>query len=155
MSPPGHNVQAVRRLFEAGADYMDSGERQPFEAALQELASSELVFVPSSALASGDPGPFRGHEGLIRQHDAIGREWEDFDVTVDDYVEVPPSTVVLLGRLTARRDDGAGYAMELGMVHRFEEGQLVSVHSFSSKRRALDEAGADDLDAGARPEQQA
>jgi ketosteroid isomerase-like protein len=69
---------------------------------------------------------------------------------VDEYVDVPPSIVVLLGKLAARRDDGSGYAMEFGLVNRFEEGRLVSVHSYESKRRALEAAGARELSPGER-----
>ncbi|HEY2602150.1 MAG TPA: nuclear transport factor 2 family protein [Thermoleophilaceae bacterium] len=138
----GPNCDAVRRLFELGMEYIKGGEPEDVEATLRELCATDILLVPSSALASGDPGPFRGPEGVMRQYDGIARHWKDFDVTVDDYVEVPPSTVVLLGRLAARRDDGSGYAMELGMVNRFEEGRLASVHSYQSKRRALEEAGA-------------
>lgn len=138
------HVDAVRRVFETASAYI-RGERGAFEAALDELCADDLVVVPSSALASGDSGPFRGKEHLLRQQEAVGREWPDFDMIVDDYVDVPPNTVVLLGRVAARRGDGSGYAVEVGIVSRFEDGQIVSIYSYESKRRALEEAGAADL----------
>jgi ketosteroid isomerase-like protein len=145
MGDDGPNVDAVRRLFEAGRDYVN-GEREPFEAALSDLCARDVVFVPSSALASGSAGPFRGRESVLRHQQAVTRRWPEFEVIADDYVDVPPSTVVVLGKVAARRGDGSGYASEIGLVNRLEDGQIVSIHSYESKRRALDEAGAGELD---------
>jgi ketosteroid isomerase-like protein len=147
------NLDLVRRLFEASQDYL-RGERAPFEAAVEELCSAEILLVPSSGLASGDPGPYRGRESLIRQQAAVRERWAGFEVTPDDYVEVPPSTVVMLGKLAARRGDGSGYATEVGIVYRLEDGQIVEMHSYQSKRRALEEAGIPDLAGRAGSDQQ-
>jgi ketosteroid isomerase-like protein len=144
MADPGRNVETVQRVFEAGRDYI-RGDRDGFREAVRELCREDIVAVPSSALASGSAGPFRGREGVLRQQEAIASLWPDFDMLVDDFVDVPPSTVVILGKVAASRANGVGYAVELGMVWRVEGGQIVSVHSFESKRRALEEAGATEL----------
>ncbi|HKN94608.1 MAG TPA: nuclear transport factor 2 family protein [Thermoleophilaceae bacterium] len=134
-------IAAVRRIFESGQDYI-RGDREEFEAAVAEHCAPDVVVVPSSALASGHIGPFRGHDGVLWQQEAVGRRWADFRLTIDDYVEVPPNIVVLLGRVRARRGDGSGYAVELGIINRFEDGRITSIHSYQSKQRALEEAGA-------------
>lgn len=153
MSAEVDNVGVVRRFFEAATGYI-RGQRGPFEAALEELCAVDIVVVPSSALASGDSGPFRGFESLLRQQEEVARQWPDFDVMVDEYVDLPPNTVVLLGKVAARRGDGSGYAVEIGIVTRFEEGRIASIHSYESKRRALEEAGAGDLVSRAAPDEQ-
>jgi ketosteroid isomerase-like protein len=143
------NLEVVRRVFETGSGYI-RGERGPFEAAVEELCAPDILVVPSSALASGDAGPFRGRDSLLHQQEQVGRQWAAFEVTAEDYVEVPPSTIVVLGKIAARREDGSGYAMEVGVVNRLEDGQIVEMHSYQSKGRALEAAGAADLGTGSR-----
>jgi hypothetical protein len=63
----------------------------------------------------------------------------------DEYVDVSPNTVALLGLVRAKRGDGSGYAVEIGIVNRFEDGLITSIHSYQSKRRALEEAGGAEL----------
>jgi hypothetical protein len=142
MSVNGRNLEVVQRVFDTGNDYIH-GEREPFERAVEELCARDILVVPSSALASGDPGPFRGREAFLRQQAAVGDTWADFQVTADDFVEVPPSTVVILAKISARGDDGSGYASEVGIVNRLLDGQIVEVQSFPSKRRALEEVGVE------------
>jgi hypothetical protein len=146
-------VDAVRRIFESGQEYI-RGRPEEFEAAVAEHCASDIFVVPSSALASGNVGPFRGHEAVLRQQEAVGRRWADFSLMVDDYVYVPPDTVVLLGRVRARRGDGSGYAVELGIINRFEDGRIASIHSYQSKQRALEEAGATRLAGRPRSDEQ-
>jgi ketosteroid isomerase-like protein len=141
------NVEAVQRVFETGREYLN-GDHEPFEQAVRELCAPDIVVVPSSALASGSVGPFRGRDSILRRQAAVASRWAEFDIITEDYVEVPPSTVVMLGKVAARRGDGSGYAAEVGVVNRLEDGQIVSMHSYESKSRALDEAGAGDLDPG-------
>jgi ketosteroid isomerase-like protein len=141
MAVDGRNIEAVRRIMETGQACVE-GIVGPFEAALEEHCAADLVAVPASALAYGDPGPFRGRERLLEYHRAMSERWADFRVMPDEYVEVTPTTVVVLGKVSARSQDGSGYAMEFGIVSRLEEGRIVSMHSYPSKDRALAEAGA-------------
>jgi ketosteroid isomerase-like protein len=141
---PGDNVEIVRRVVQAGRGYI-RGEQATFEQAVRELVSEDVLVVPSSALASGTAGPFRGHEGVIRQQAAIASLWPNFDFFVDEFVELPPNTVVVAGKVVADRGNGVGYAAEIGMVWRIKDGLIVSVHSYETKRRALEEAGASGL----------
>jgi len=64
MADPGSNVEIVRRVFGTGRDFI-RGERGPFEEAVKQLVSEDVVVMPSSALASGTAGPFRGQAGVI------------------------------------------------------------------------------------------
>src|SRR5689334_2013325 len=149
----GSHLDAVRLLFETGQDYI-RGDRAAFEATVRDVCDPEILVVPSSALASGNIGPFRGHEGVLWQQAAVAERWADFELIADAYVEVSPNTVVLLGKVRARGGDGSGYAVELGIVNRFEDEKIVSIHSYQSKQRALEEAGAAQLAARARPDEQ-
>ena len=144
MDRDGRNLHAVQRVIETGQDCI-RGERGPFEDAVAEFCASDIVVAPSSALASGDVGPYRGREMLLEHHRAVGRRWEVFRIEVEEYVDVPPSTVVVLGKVAARREDGSGYAMEIGIVNHLRDGRIVSMHSYQSKRRALEQAGGAEL----------
>jgi ketosteroid isomerase-like protein len=135
-------VEAVRRVVETAQDFI-RGAREPFEEALEELTTEDLLVVPSSALASGDSGPFRGRDSLVHQQEEVARQWPEFELIVDEYLDVPPNTVVTLGKVAARRGDGSGYAVEVGVVSRFEDGRIASMHSYESKRRALEDAGVE------------
>jgi ketosteroid isomerase-like protein len=147
----GNNVEIVLRVTGTSHDFI-TGDREPFERAVKELMSEDVLVMPSSGLASGTSGPFRGHAGVFRQHTAIASLWPNFTFVIDEIVEVPPNTVVLIGRVSANRANGVGYAAEIGMVWRLEDGRIASVHSYESKRRALEEAGAADLPAPGRSE---
>jgi ketosteroid isomerase-like protein len=147
MAPDGPNVEAVRRVFDTAREYIN-GNHEPFEQAVREICAPDILVVPSSALASGSVGPFRGRDSVLSRQAAVAGRWAEFDIITEEYVEVPPSTVVMLGKVAARRGDGSGYAAEVGVVNRLEDGQIVSMHSYESKSRALDEAGAADLDPG-------
>lgn len=153
MTPPSANVKAVRRFFEATSDYLTANP-EPLEAAVRELCAPDVIAVPSSALAAGDTGPFRGREEVLGVFAAIAERWSDFEIMADEYVDVPPNTVVLLGKVGAKRGDGSGYAVEIGIVNRFEDGLIVSIHSYESRRRALEEAGAGELPARGRSREQ-
>ncbi len=146
MRDNGHNLEVVRRVFEAGNAYI-RGEREPFERAVEELCARDILVMPSSALASGDPGPIRGRDAFLRQQAAVGANWSKFEVTADDFVDVPPSTVVILAKISATGSDGTGYASEVGIVNRLLDGQIIEVQSFPSKLRALEVVGVTELSA--------
>jgi ketosteroid isomerase-like protein len=152
MGEPGRNVEIVRKIFGAAQDAYVSGDSAPFEAAVREVFSPEIVIVPSSALASGSAGPYRGRDGVLRQQDAVSARWQDFQVTPEEYIDVPPDTVVMLGKVAARRGKGSGYAVEIGCVLRFQDGLIVSVYSYEGRRRALEAAGVETLPARDRSE---
>ena len=146
MADPGDNVAIVRRVFETGRGYL-RGERGPFEDAVKELVSDDVVFVPSSALPAGTTGPFRGREGFVSIYTTVASLWSSFEITAKEFVDVPPNNVVVISRVVADRGGGVGYAAEVGTVWRVEDGRVVSVHSYENKRRALEEAGVEDLPA--------
>jgi ketosteroid isomerase-like protein len=152
MAESGRHVEIVRRVFEASREAYLSGERAPFEAAVREAYSPDAVIVPSSALASGSAGPYYGREGVVGQQDAVAARWPDFELIPEEYVDVPPDTVVVLGKVAARRGKGSGYAVEIGCVIRFEDGLIVSLHSYEGRRRALEAAGVTESAAPDRSE---
>jgi hypothetical protein len=115
MDEPGGNVQIVRWLFEAFRSYA-RGELASLEPTLRELCSSDILVGPSSALASGNVGPFRGQEEMLRVQADVAARWPDFDVIAEEYVDLPPSAVLVLGKVRARREDGSGYAVEIGWI---------------------------------------
>jgi len=153
MAEGGGNVEAVRRFFEAARAYLH-GDREPLETALRELCAPAVVAVPSSALASGETGPFRGRHAVLGQFAAIAERWPEFEIMADEYLDVSPNAVVLLGMVRAKRGDGSGYAVEIGIVTHFEDGLITSIHSYQSKHRALEEAGGAELLARRRAGQQ-
>jgi ketosteroid isomerase-like protein len=144
MGANGRNLEIVRAFFDASRAYF-RGEHERFEAAVAEHCRGDITMMPSSALATGHPGPFRGHGDLISQQNSVRDLWPDFDVSVDEFVDVPPNAVVALGRVSARKGNGVGYAMEIGIIYRLEGGKIVSMNSYQSKRRALERAGGPEL----------
>jgi ketosteroid isomerase-like protein len=82
----------VDRIFRAFAD-RDAD-------ALVALLADDVVFEPASTEVA-IRGPFRGHDGMREYLAEVGRDWEQFDISIAETREAPPY-VVALGRVYAR-----------------------------------------------------
>jgi ketosteroid isomerase-like protein len=131
---PESNVDLARRAFEA------FGERDL--AALLELMDDEVEFLPATASLTTGGEPYRGHEGITRYLDDVGRVWKELRVYPSDYRDLGES-VVALGRIHAR---GGGMIIDrpTGWVWRFRDGKIVWGRVYSTQEEALQAVGLQD-----------
>jgi ketosteroid isomerase-like protein len=126
------NVEIVRQAFAAFE------RRDP--ALLAELCRADMLFEPVTARIAADGEPYRGHDGLRRYLDDVGRIWQELRPAPDTFQEGEDGTVVATGRVYAW---GAGRMIDApaAWLWRLEDGQLVYGRIFESAAEALEAAG--------------
>ena len=136
------NLELVDRVFGLVRGYL-SGQTDEAARRLPRLFARDAVFVPSSALASGSVGPYRGAEQILEFLDATRSQWSRFEIHADELMEVPPNRVVALAHTSAMRADGRGYAGSIGQVWELRGGRVVAITSFQNPAHALEHAGVE------------
>jgi hypothetical protein len=134
------DVDVVRRIYAASRDYL-SGNREPAERELGELIAPSASLIASSALASGSVGPYHGARGMAELLAAAQERWSSFDIVADEFIPVGPDTVVVLGRVSASRQGGQGYAVAVGQLWQLDGQRVVGMHSYQSQHQALEQVG--------------
>jgi hypothetical protein len=134
------DVEVVRRIYDATRDYLQ-GNRERAERELQSLIAPSASLVASSALASGSVGPYRGSQGLVELLAAAQERWSSFDLLADEFIPVGPDTVVVLGRVSASRSGGQGYAVAVGQLWQLDGRAVVAMQSYQSQQQALEQVG--------------
>ena len=125
------NVDLARRAFEAFAE-------RDLEALL-EVMHPDVEFLPVTANLTTGGVPYRGHEGLARYFEDVGRVWKELRVYPSEFRELE-DCVVALGRIHAR---GGGMIIDrpTGWVWRIRDGQIVWGRVYASQEEALDAVG--------------
>jgi ketosteroid isomerase-like protein len=125
------NVDLARRAFEA------FGERDL--AAVLELMHEEVEFLPATASLTTGGEPYRGHDGIARYLEDVGRVWKELRVYPSDYRDLG-DCVVALGRIHAR---GGGTIIDrpTGWVWRMRDGKIVWGRVYSTQEDALRAVG--------------
>jgi ketosteroid isomerase-like protein len=128
------HVDLARRTFEA------FGERDL--SALLELMDREIEFLPATASLTTGGEPYRGHDGIARYMEDVGRVWKELRVYPSEYRDLG-DCVVALGRIHAR---GAGMIIDrpTGWVWRFRDGKIVWGRVYSTQEEALRSVGLRD-----------
>jgi len=140
MEVPRPDVEVVRGIYNAVRDYL-RGDREGAGRRLEELIAPSASMVPSSALASGSVGPSRGAQGMVALLSEAQERWSMFEPVADEFIFASPDTVVVLGRVSASRPGGQGYAVTVGQLWQLDGHMVVAMHSFQSQDRALEAAG--------------
>jgi ketosteroid isomerase-like protein len=128
------NVELARRAFDAfGARDAD---------AVLEVMDEEVEFLPVTANLTTGGVPYRGHDGMRRYFEDVGRVWDELRVYPNEYRDLG-ETVVALGRIHGR---GGGMIIDrpTGWVWRFRAGKIVFGRVYASQEEALRAAGLGD-----------
>jgi ketosteroid isomerase-like protein len=125
------NVDVARRAFEAFAE-------RDLDAALA-LMHEEIEFLPVTANLTTGGEPYRGHEGIARYLDDVGRVWKELRVYPGEFRDLG-DCVVALGRIHAR---GGGMIIDrpTGWVWRMRDGKIVWGRVYASQEEALKAVG--------------
>ena len=119
--------------------------RKAFDAfAARDLAAAVALFaengefLPVTANLTTGGVPYRGHAGIARYFEDIGRVWDDLRVFPREFRDMG-DTVVALGRMHGR---GGGMIIDrpTGWVWRCRDGKIVSGRVFASQEEALRDA---------------
>ena len=121
------NVELARRAFEAFA-------ARDF-AALPELMTEDVEFLPVTANLTTGGMPYRGHDGIARYLEDVDRVWDELRIYPDEF-RLVGGCVVTLGRIHAR---GGGMVLDrpTGWVWRMRAGKIVWAQVYASHEEAL------------------
>jgi ketosteroid isomerase-like protein len=124
------NVEAAKRAFDAFAE-------RDIDAALV-LFTEDVEFLPVTANLTTGGIPYRGHAGMARYFEDVGRVWDELRVFPEEFRDLG-ETVVALGRMRGR---GGGMIIDrpTGWVLRFRDGKIVEGRVFASQEEALRDA---------------
>jgi ketosteroid isomerase-like protein len=136
------NVDIVREAFAAF-------EQRDLERLLA-VTRPDIVFEPVTARIAAGGEPYRGHDGLRRYFEDVGRVWQELRPAPDTFYEREGGVVVATGRVYAW---GAGRVIDApsGWLWRIEEGRLAYGRVFETASGALAAAGIADGEATAMP----
>jgi ketosteroid isomerase-like protein len=126
------NVDIVRQAFAAF-------ERRDPELILA-VCSTDVLFEPVTAQIAAAGEPYRGHAGMRRYMEDVGRVWQELRPAPDTFHEREGGIVVATGRVYAW---GAGRVVDspAGWLWRVEDGLLVYGRVFQTATGALEAAG--------------
>jgi ketosteroid isomerase-like protein len=128
------NVELARRAFDAFA-------ARDVEAVVAVM-DENVEFLPVTANLTTGGVPYRGHEGMARYLEDVGRVWDELRVYPSEFRDLG-ETVVALGRIHGR---GGGMIIDrpTGWVWRCRDGKIVFGRVYASQEEALREAGLGD-----------
>jgi ketosteroid isomerase-like protein len=131
---PEANVDLARRAFAAFAE-----RDLP---ALLALMDPDVEFLPVTATVTMNGRPYRGHDGIARYMDDVGRVWNELRVYPSEFRELP-DCVIAVGRIHAR---GGGMIVDrpTGWVWRMRAGKIVWGRVYATPEEALQAAGLSD-----------
>lgn len=125
------NVEVARRVFDAFAERaLDT---------LVELMAEDVEFHPVTANLTTGGMPYRGHDGIARYLEDVGRVWKELRAYPNEF-RSSGDYVVALGRIHAR---GGGMIIDrpAGWVWRVRDGKIVWGRVYASPEEALKDAG--------------
>lgn len=128
------NVDIVRQAFAAF-------ERRDPDL-IVAICSKDILFEPFTAQIAAAGEPYRGHAGMRRYLEDVGRIWQELRPAPDTFHEREGGIVVATGRVYAW---GAGRVVDspAGWLWRVEDGLLVYGRVFQTASGALEAAGID------------
>ncbi len=84
-----------------------------------------------------DPGPFRGHDGVLKMVARWIEAFPDFRAEVEDYIDAGQYVVVPM-RLRGRTvSSDADLVVEDVLVQRYRDGKIVEVREYRTRAEAL------------------
>jgi ketosteroid isomerase-like protein len=128
----GSDVETIRLAFAAF-------ERRDADGLLA-LCAPDVVFEPVTARLAGGGEAYRGHDGLRRYLEDVGRVWQELRPSPDAYHEGEDGIVVATGRVYAW---GVGRVIDspAGWLWRVQDGKIAYGRIFETASGALEAAG--------------
>jgi ketosteroid isomerase-like protein len=95
-----------------------------------------------SVMAAVKPEIYRGHDGLRRYLDELSDAWEEWQMEVEDTVDVSSSVVIatFLSHLVGK---GSGVTVEArrAMVAELSHGKILRARVYASREEAIEAVG--------------
>jgi len=108
---------------------------------LVELMDAEVDFLPVTANITTGGMPYRGHEGVARYFEDVGRVWPELRLFPEEYRDgAQDGCVLVLGRVIAR---GGGMILDnpTGWVFQMRYGKIARLRVYGSHSEAVEAAG--------------
>jgi 2-(1,2-epoxy-1,2-dihydrophenyl)acetyl-CoA isomerase len=127
---PSPNLNLVRSIYAAWG-------RGDFSAI--EWADSGIEFV---IVGGPDPGSWRGLGGIAEGWRGWLGAWDHYGAEADDYRELDPGRVLVLGRMRGRgKTSGVKVETEFANLLDIRDGSVVRLTLYSDRDRALADLG--------------
>jgi ketosteroid isomerase-like protein len=109
-------------------------------AAIKAACDPEVEFTPRLAAVEGKT--YRGHAGWSDYVADLEAAWEDFRVTIEEFVPAGPRTLVVVLRVTAvARESHMPIDQRVYAPWEFRQGKALRGRTWPSRREALEAAG--------------
>jgi ketosteroid isomerase-like protein len=125
------NVEALKRIY---ADFA----RGDFSSG-RDLLHPEVVFLTFATEA--DDLVYHGPEGVRQWTRDFFRQWDDFRVEAEEFVEVGDKVLVISHQHAQGKVSGVPVEMPVFTVWTFREGQAVRIHWTRHREDALEAVG--------------
>ncbi len=130
------NVEICRRAFEAFNRTFNEGTPDYWE-----LLDPEVEYVPMSALLEGTR--YHGHDGVRQWMEGMKQDWTTYEVRPERFVDLGDDRVLAMGTWRAQ-GRGGGVLLDFQQatwLHRFRNGKVVLLQTFTDRQQALEAAG--------------
>ncbi len=84
-----------------------------------------------------DPGPFRGHDGVLKMLARWTEAFPDLQAEVEDYIDAGEYVVVPMRLRGHTAGSDADLVVEDVLVQRYRDGKLVEVREYRTREEAL------------------
>jgi ketosteroid isomerase-like protein len=121
------NVELVRQTYAA----WDRGEIEP----IVDTADPEIVIVQPPDVP--DSKSYRGLEGVIETFEDWPKQWDEFEVKLEEIIDLDERHVISVNRQTLGAR-GMSLEQEVFFVHTIENGKHLRVDMFLTRQEALD-----------------
>jgi ketosteroid isomerase-like protein len=108
---------------------------------LEDCIHPEVAWLPITAALEGGTA-YRGRDGVRRWAEQLFRDWEVFEIYVDDTREIGHDRLLALGSWKAR-GQGSGVEISQGAswLAEFREGKMARMQTFTDQAEALEAVG--------------
>jgi ketosteroid isomerase-like protein len=128
-----NGIALIRRVF-------DAFSRRDVEAVVALCDAGIELQLPTAQRANRGE-PYRGHEGIRRYFEDVGRVWDELRVVPQEFRELEDGRVFAIGRVYARGGGGLVVDSPAFWLWRIRDGLVVRGQVFEDRRAALKEAG--------------
>jgi ketosteroid isomerase-like protein len=113
-------------------------------AALLELCSEDIEWRQDPRFV--EPGTHRGHEGVLKLHESLYENFEDFAVTPERYLTAGDKVVVLLHMSAGGQAGEPAVDNDVANVLTFRDGKIAVVEVYLDRSEAAEDVGLSEQD---------
>ncbi len=124
------------------ARWAECWNARDLDAGLADCIHPDVVWIPITAALEAPGEGYHGHDGLRQWTEALFRDWESFEISLEEMVDLGDDRALFFGRWDARgRESGLRLNTEATWLAAFRDGKVVRQQTFTDRGAALEAAG--------------